>query len=471
MVLSFLSSPRVVSLPILLVLGSLLRISSLPALEGPAHRVPSSPSATRGREVLRDVSLVPGTWTRSAYESLWKLWGLETRPEDLDLRVRRRYGLHPAPHDNGGLPLGLRVAPPQLEWEDGRRTPTPPGNLVAVDCLLCHAGTIAGRTIIGLGNSSLDLQTLQDELWAASGVPVGLLPPLSHQRGTVEAASTIQFLLQFRDSRLDLSPPRIAEKIPPLIEDIPAWWHLRKKKTLLHTGAIDARAVRPFLTFMLSPRISGDDIRRSEAEIADILAHVQTIEAPPYPFPIDSTLAARGQSIFEKSCSRCHGTYGESSEYPNRFVDLDEIGTDPVLAREALRDGPGKRHYESTWFSGETWKDSPTPRPDRAGYQAPPLDGIWATAPYFHNGSVPTLHHVLESSSRPRIWTRSFRTGEDEYDGQRVGWKVEVLPEAPVANREIYDTRQTGRGNSGHEFGDELDASGRAALIEYLKTL
>ena len=43
---------------------------------------------------------------------------------------------------------------------------------------------------------------------------------------------------------------------------------------------------------------------------------------------------------------------------------------------------------------------------DIIGYQAPPLYGVWATAPYFHNGSVPTIEEVLNSSERPQIWQR-----------------------------------------------------------------
>ena len=39
----------------------------------------------------------------------------------------------------------------------------------------------------------------------------------------------------------------------------------------------------------------------------------------------------------------------------------------------------------------------------------PPLDGVWATAPYLHNGSVPTLEAVLKSSDRPALWQRKLR--------------------------------------------------------------
>jgi len=94
----------------------------------------------------------------------------------------------------------------------------------------------------------------------------------------------------------------------------------------------------------------------------------------------------------------------------------------------------------------------------------------------FHNGSVPTLHDVLSSKTRSRIFTRSYNTDEAACDKVQVGWKVEVLKEAPKnlspqERRRIYDTTQPGRGNGGHTFGDTLADKQRRALIEYLKTL
>ena len=53
--------------------------------------------------------------------------------------------------------------------------------------------------------------------------------------------------------------------------------------------------------------------------------------------------------------------------------------------------------------------------------EPPPLDGIWATAPYLHNGSVPTLYDMLNSKPCPKIFTRSFKTGEEDYDKTKVG--------------------------------------------------
>jgi len=62
------------------------------------------------------------------------------------------------------------------------------------------------------------------------------------------------------------------------------------------------------------------------------------------------------------------------------------------------------------------------------GYQAPPLDGIWATANYFHNASVPTVYHVLNSEARPKVFTRTYRTGVEDYDAVKLGWKITCEP-------------------------------------------
>src|SRR5262249_7538106 len=123
------------------------------------------------------------------------------------------------------------------------------------------------------------------------------------------------------------------------------------------------------------------------------------------------------------------------------------------------------------------WLVDGYPARQTKGYQAPPLDGIWATAPYFHNGSVPTVADGLNSKSRPKIFTRSYRTDQEAYDAAKLGWRVEVLERgadpklSDYQRRKLYDTTQTGRGNGGHTFGDHFTDAERRAVIEYLKTL
>jgi hypothetical protein len=102
-------------------------------------------------------------------------------------------------------------------------------------------------------------------------------------------------------------------------------------------------------------------------------------------------------------------------------------------------------------------------------YKARPLTGIWATAPYLHDGSVPTLYDLLlPAAQRPK----SFFTGTREFDPVRVGYVT-----APSAENDfLFETQEAGNAkagnsNSGHEFGTTLNEDQRKALIEYLKTL
>ena len=135
-------------------------------------------------------------------------------------------------------------------------------------------------------------------------------------------------------------------------------------------------------------------------------------------------------------------------------------------------------YYKESWLYREVASvGPPLAKPqERPVYQAPPLDGVWATAPYFHNGSVPTLYHVLNSQARPKLYTRGFRGDVDEFHQTYVGWKWKPLKKMPpnlsgFQRRKIVDTTQPGRGNQGHRFGDALTDPQRMAVIEYLKTL
>ncbi|MEL6719462.1 MAG: hypothetical protein AAFP82_12160, partial [Bacteroidota bacterium] len=101
------------------------------------------------------------------------------------------------------------------------------------------------------------------------------------------------------------------------------------------------------------------------------------------------------------------------------------------------------------------------------GYIAPPLDGIWATAPYLHNGSVPTIDALLNSKTRPTYWKRNIENYE--FDETKVGWKYEEKNDG--IGKMTYDTSIPGYGNMGHYFGDKLSTEERNAVLEYLKTL
>jgi mono/diheme cytochrome c family protein len=251
---------------------------------------------------------------------------------------------------------------------------------------------------------------------------------------------------------------------------------LKKKKTMYHTGGSDARSVRSLMQFMMGSLNGPEAFTKSEAAFADILQYFLSLEPPKYPFPIDRALAVKGEQLFKQNCARCHGTYGEHWTYPNKVIPLDEIGTDPKR-HEGI--SPRFAHYyDQTWFAQAESGGKGPARPSRPtdGYQAPPLDGLWATAPYLHNGCAPTVYHVLNSKARPKRFTRSYQTGAEDYDPVKLGWRYrEVGPPGPALpereRRKVYDTAQPGRGNGGHTFGDDLTDDERMAVIEYLKTL
>ena len=112
-----------------------------------------------------------------------------------------------------------------------------------------------------------------------------------------------------------------------------------------------------------------------------------------------------------------------------------------------------------------TWRDTLLDtRPPYGPYAARPLYGIWAAAPYLHNGSVPTLYDLLlPAEQRPK----TFALGGREYDPVKLGFAV---PTACSQQDCLVDTTRTGDGNGGHLWGTDLAEPDRMALLEYLKT-
>jgi mono/diheme cytochrome c family protein len=438
------------------------------ALFAPRLPAQDAEAVERGKKALLTRAFSPAPWSPDAYNKAWQYWRpkVDAQPASYEQAFRDHYGLHPAPYDNHGLPMGLR-------W--GSRPLV--GKGITSDCLLCHASSIGGKSYVGLGNSSVDVQAVFEELSAASGFNRPLPFTFSNARGTSEAGSMAVFLLELREPDLTIRSKRLNLGLrDDLCEDVPAWWHLRKKKTMYFTGTTSARSVRSLMQFALSPPNSLEFFNKEEATFRDIQAYLLSLTPPKYPLPIDKALAGKGETIFTETCARCHGTYGTQWTYPNKIVPIAEIGTD-----RTRYDGFTKAwadHYNNSWFGQEkTASGEKLGVLDAKGYQAPPLDGIWATAPYFHNGSVPTVYHVLNSKARPKIFTRSFKTDLDAYEADKVGWKTQVLergadPVLPaLERRKVYDTTQPGRGNGGHTFGDDLTEDDRRAVIEYLKTL
>jgi hypothetical protein len=418
-------------------------------------------SIERGK---RAVKSVVAPFSLGKLDNVWQAWGLKAKPKDFDQQVLKRYGLIAAPQKDNDFPIGLK------EFKSAF------GNGTGENCLFCHAGSIAGQTIIGLGNASLDAQSLLEDLNATTMIKMQLPFALSTGRGVIEAAAGSIFLLRMRDSELNRQLPNKLEIQGQLNHDLPAWWLRKRKQTMFHTGSTSVMSVRSNLSFLMTPTNDAKFIKSQEPKFRDIKNYIMSLDAPKYPFPIDKQAAGRGELFFNKTCSECHGTYGKDREYPNRIVPLDEIGTDRRLAEfTPIQD---LKYYQESWIYRETGPDGePLHLLNHGGYQAPPLDGVWATAPYFHNASVPTISHVLNSKTRPKVFTRSFKTHREAYDEQRLGWKTTQVDASKLKTmskwerRRVTNTSDTGRGNGGHTFGDKLTDTERNDLLEYLKSL
>jgi len=359
--------------------------------------------------------------------------------------------------------------------------------VVAPNCLQCHAGSINGNFIVGLGNAAADFTSDQSTLLTLAslliipGTPeheafepfkkatAAVAPNIvAEVRGANVADKLGAILAAHRDKHTLVwndvpSIPIPAEVVPT---DVPPWWVLKKKNAMFYAG--NGRGDFPRYLMASSLLTMKDSSKANEVNqrFPDVLAYIMSLEPPPYPGPIDTMLANEGKLIFNQTCSKCHGTYGDGGTYPNLLVSLETVGTDPLLsdAYQSSTYNPFKEWFNTGWFGKEPNKAQLVAE---GGYIAQPLDGIWASAPYLHNGSVPTLEDLLNSSQRPVYWKRTF--DDTDYDFVKVGWNYSRP--ASKTDKQTYDTTLPGYGNQGHLFGDPLTPEQRAAVIEYLKTL
>jgi hypothetical protein len=258
---------------------------------------------------------------------------------------------------------------------------------------------------------------------------------------------------------------------------------------------------------------------RNLQEVENLLARLAPPKWPEEVFgKIDRDKAARGKGLFVTLCSGCHNawpyTWTEPNKYGKRFVLVglvpqSYVGTDPnqfetvreyAITRQLSPYMPGPFKDKAIAPTGDVYygvskavlesaiakakvpeadmanllgyRELPTPRPPMKVYKAAPRDGVWATPPFMHNGSVPNLYEMLVPA---RERTRKFCVGR-EFDPVKVGLDTTCRPGA----FEI-DTAQRGNSNAGHSFedgprgngivGPQLTDEQRWALVEYLKSI
>ncbi|HET8705186.1 MAG TPA: hypothetical protein VFM46_02695, partial [Pseudomonadales bacterium] len=381
-------------------------------------------------------------------------------------------------------------------------------------------------------------------------------------------------LANFDPQTLDLSPSKQAFPFHSSAGQMktPNWW-TRGYSTRLWHGALSGDHVRSSAVLSVPNLMeSGQQRRATEAKLESVHAFLNSLAPPAYPYQdkIDIPLAEQGAVLFHTrdlwanganagipkqpgngSCASCHGVY--SPRYaadPTMLPDprlkgiagvitpLPTIRTDATLARK-LAPKPTQNAWTTSWWGYNDLNPNGSGKGKGAsnnklvgpggfastiGYSAPSLYGVWAAAPYFHNGSVPTIWGVLKPSARPKIWqpilqgpiapglNPAFDTSYEAYDFERLGLKFNEIPcdkgaspfscnpsstaasvslvsktqgdklwqayqsmtpfnEAELEARRATNTHEYSRGNGGHDFTKSLSDQERYAIIEYLKTL
>ena len=370
-----------------------------------------------------------------------------------------------------------------------------------VNCLVCHTAEIDGVAYFGAGTKVFDdtwlgesLKKMTSQAWRpllvrnpeARAVAADAhriltshhhekIDSLTRARSTAFAASHVELYMRPHAGVMP-RPQDVGRgdvKTPPL-------WHTAAKMPVrrwysdgsfhgrypLMASSMELEKDRPFdaLVDQVIPAI--------KQEFDNVIRHVRP---PRYPYAIDAALAERGRQVFyspQVGCARCHGRYDRDGSvyWPGLHVD---VGTD----RSRLE-------VVSDAFI-EAFDNSPIAAEGALvrsrGYAATPLTGVWANYPYLHNGSVPTLHHLLgPARDRPRVFqvmaARAFdreKVGQRLYaDAAHAAAGEAILLQRFGSNRDWFNTARPGSGNGGHDYWARIRTDeNRLALIEYLKTL
>ena len=385
---------------------------------------------------------------------------------------------------------------------------------VFVNCAVCHTGTVRDtpasppRIITGMPANGIDLMKFEQFMFDCAHdekfSPERIIPEVQRLGAKLDILDRYLvyplaiylmrdrlLMLQSRFATMlsqpDWGPGRVdtfgsakalfnfpMDKAPRSeligVTDLPSIWLQGPRKARqmqLHwdgnnTKVEERNKSAAFGTGATPPTLDRERVRRIEEWLL-------TREPPPYPYPIDQNLAAKGAPLYQQYCANCHGANGRdfAGDSVGTVTPIEYIGTDrhrldsytydlavnQNLLYAGTRD-PNERfsHFRKTF-----------------GYANMPLDGLWLRAPYLHNGSVPTLRDLLEPSSRR---PKSFHRGYDVYDAARVGFVSNVSQEDGRPYFQFV-TDVPGNSNKGHEgpaYGTDVPPDEKTALVEYLKT-
>ncbi len=282
------------------------------------------------------------------------------------------------------------------------------------------------------------------------------------------------------------------------------WWNLKYKNRWLSDGSIVSG--NPVHTNFLWNEIGrGTDLVELEKwmhengdTINALTAAVFATKPPRYEkfFGVDSIdleKAQRGEKHFVTSCQKCHGVYEKGWSRSDAYVlsKAELIQNDSVKyhKKTPIRDvgtDPGRylgmREFASDLNRLAISKSIGAVVEPQKGYVPPPLDGIWARWPYFHNNSAPNLCAVLTSGTkRPVTYVAGpAKDKKTDFDQNCVGYpEIDKAPTAWKKDKEfLYDSKKDGLSNKGHDEGiflkngkEVYSMKQKLELIEFLKTL
>jgi hypothetical protein len=238
--------------------------------------------------------------------------------------------------------------------------------------------------------------------------------------------------------------------------DLPQIWNQRPRENLyLHwDGNNNKLQERNYAAAMAVGATPNSVIPASFKEVTDFLLD---LHPPAFPFPVDQAKSARGKTLYESKCASCHA-FG--SPQTGQTTPIEIVGTDRHRLDSFTPSLVDKFHtYETPPFKFDSYRKT-------NGYSNAPLDGVWARAPYLHNGSVPTLWDLLQrAEKRPSV----FYSGYDVYDPKNVGFVTSGQDAESHGFK--FEVCLPGNSNVGHAFGTDLKDSDKWDLIEYMKTL
>ena len=173
----------------------------------------------------------------------------------------------------------------------------------------------------------------------------------------------------------------------------------------------------------------------SEPRFRELVLWVKSSQVPQYPLEWNQAQVQKGKGLFDQHCGSCHAKGGKRQ---GTEIPIAEIGTDRLLASKLKLNG----------------------------YVAQTLDGVWMRGPYLHNGSVPSVGELMKPPAQRAV---TFYRGNNLLNRQDLGFVSDLAQEKGL-HFALFDTRQTGNSNAGHQYGTELSDQDKKAILEYLKT-